>query len=86
MRTKIRNYIAKINSFDLFTYFIKKKVLMLENKKSFQENIIDAFKTRINKKIAENKVLEGRILDARNLIKGYRDQLENLNVVVEMYE
>ncbi len=86
MRTKIRNYIEKIKSFDLFTYFIKKKVLMLENKKSFQENVIDAFKTRINKKIAENKVLEGRILHARNLIKGYRDQLENLNVVVEMYE
>ncbi|KKK72793.1 hypothetical protein LCGC14_2900320 [marine sediment metagenome] len=85
MRDKIKKYIEKIKSFDLFNYFIKKRVLSLEHSKELQQNMIEAFRWRIAEKKTEEKSLQGKILHARNLIVGYNSQLEKINMVVEMY-
>ncbi len=85
MRDKIKKYIEKIKSFYFFNYFIKKKVLSLEHNKKLQQDMIQAFKCRIDIKKTEEKRLQGKILHARNLIDGYDNQLEKINCVVEMY-
>jgi len=85
LRDKIKKYIEKIKSFDLFNYFIKKRVLSLEHSKELQQNMIEAFRWRIAEKKTEEKSLQGKILHARNLIVGYNSQLEKINMVVEMY-
>ncbi len=85
MKIQIKKYIENIKSFDLFNYFIKKRVLSLEHNKKLQQDMIEAFKCRIDIKKTEEKSLEEKILHARNLIDGYNNQLEKINCVVEMY-
>ena len=86
MKIQIKKYIENIKSFNLFNYFIKKRVLSLEYKKEIQEGVITVFKSRILEKLTEKKVLEGKILHARNLITGYAEQLDKLGVIIELYE
>jgi len=85
MRNKIRKYIKRIKSFNLFNYFINKKVLTLTQQKELQEGVIIAYKAKIAQKTAEKRVLEGKILYARNLIVDYKDQLDKINIIVELY-
>ena len=82
---KIKKYIEKIKSFNLFNHFIEKRILSLEHSKKLQEDMILFFKMKIEEKKKENKRLEGKILHARNLIVGYVDQLDKVKMVAELY-
>jgi len=85
IRRGIKKYTEKIKSFNLLNYVIKKRIELLQGSKKLQEDMILFFKTKIEEKKTEEKSLQGKILHARNLIVGYIDQLDKLDLIVELY-